>query len=164
MANDSDTLKHIEAAAKWVESCKSTLLLVGSVGNGKTTLARAVYYVLLDAIERQRGYCATTECRAMTARQLAEYAGTDEWDNIASSRVLLIDDVGTDSPEVLKYGQPYTPFEDMIYARYDNNLPTIISSNLTGAELKARYGERVMDRLTDMASVIKFTNRSYRGK
>ena len=56
--------------------------------------------------------------------------------------LLVLDDLGT---EALVYGQESLPF--ILYRRYERNLPTIITTNLTREGIQARYGERIADRL-----------------
>ena len=51
----------------------------------------------------------------------------------------------------------------MLYYRYDNQLFTIITSNLIGDEdIEKRYGERIADRFIEMFDLIGFENKSYR--
>ena len=46
--------------------------------------------------------------------------------------------------------------------RYDEQMPTMISTNLMPSEIRSKYGDRIADRLNEMAIVIVFKNASYR--
>ena len=45
--------------------------------------------------------------------------------------VLGLDDLGTEQSEVLDYGNVYTPVIDLLTKRYEEQLFTIITTNLT---------------------------------
>ena len=45
--------------------------------------------------------------------------------------VLGLDDLGTEPSEVLDYGNVYTPVIDLLTKRYEEQLFTIITTNLT---------------------------------
>lgn len=76
--------------------------------------------------------------------------------------MLAIDDLGTEPVEVLEYGNRLNPVIDLLYKRYDEQLFTIITTNLTPKEIRERYGERIADRLNEMAFRIVFDNETYR--
>ena len=50
----------------------------------------------------------------------------------------------------------------MLLYRYENRLLTIASTNFRPKDLTEFYGERVGDRLAEMAHIIKFNETSYR--
>ena len=82
---------------------------------------------------------------------------------------LFIDDLGTES--VQKNGQDAW-LQDIVYdilnKRYNKNLPTIFSSNLTFDDLKKDKGllPKTIDRIYEMTknAVISITDESYRKK
>jgi DNA replication protein DnaC len=51
---------------------------------------------------------------------------------------------------------------EIITKRYDWQKPLAITSNLSIAEIGNRYGERVADRIREMAEVITIKGNSYR--
>lgn len=65
----------------------------------------------------------------------------------------MIDDVGIEQVDVRKYGNIKSPFNEVIDARYFNNLSTIITTNLDNAALLEKYGERTSDRLREYAKI-----------
>lgn len=65
--------------------------------------------------------------------------------HFASLDLLIIDEVG------VQFGTPaeITILQEIINARYESILPTILISNLTFEQLKESIGERIVDRVTD---------------
>jgi DNA replication protein DnaC len=85
------------------------------------------------------------------------------FEQLKKAELLFIDDAGTEPSAIVKiWGNEVVPFTDMIYHRYERQLFTIITSNLTMPELSAKYGERIADRFEEMFDRIAFENNSYR--
>lgn len=76
--------------------------------------------------------------------------------------MLGIDDLGTEPSEVLDYGNIYTPVIDLLTKRYEEQLFTIITTNLTPQQIRRHYGDRIADRLNEMVKKIVFNNCTYR--
>ena len=73
-----------------------------------------------------------------------------------------IDDPGTESQEVMDFGNVVTPVIDLLTKRHDEQLFTIITTNLTPKQIREHYGDRIAERLNEMVEKIVFTNNSYR--
>ena len=76
---------------------------------------------------------------------------------------LTIDDLGTEPREIIEYGNVLSPIIDLISYRYEHQLPTIITSNLTPQQISEVYGKRIGDRLKETTEIVPFLNCSYRG-
>lgn len=76
--------------------------------------------------------------------------------------MLAIDDLGVEPVETQAYGNIYYPVIDVLTKRYDKQLFTMITTNLTPAEIRDKYGERIADRLNEMMAKIIFRNETYR--
>ena len=76
--------------------------------------------------------------------------------------MLAIDDFGTEPLEVMDYGNVLYPITDLLTTRYDRNLYTILTTNLTPQETRPRYGDRIADRLNEMMGKVIFANSTYR--
>ena len=85
-----------------------------------------------------------------------------QWHNLCGQRMLAIDDLGTEPLEIIDYGNVYYPTTDMLTMRYDRQLFTIITTNLTPQEIREKYGDRIADRLNEMMVKIVFENPTYR--
>lgn len=162
--SDSATESHIEKAAKWLTgNHKPGLLLHGTVGNGKSTLARAIGSLI--GVLYQSSYSGQRKTVwTVSALELADIAKNqpERFDKIKKAELLAIDDVGTEPSVVKVWGNEISPFVDTIYYRYDRQLFTIMTSNLNTEELANKYGERIADRFTEMFDRIAFENQSYR--
>lgn len=77
--------------------------------------------------------------------------------------ILAIDDLGTEPREIIEYGNVLSPIIDLISYRYEHQLPTIITSNLTPQQISELYGKRIGDRLKETTEIVPFLNGSYRG-
>ena len=86
----------------------------------------------------------------------------EDWKRLMHQDLLAIDDLGTEPREVMNYGNIINPTVDILTRRYENQLFTIISTNLTPPQISQVYGERIADRMREMMEVIPFTNSSYR--
>ncbi len=85
-----------------------------------------------------------------------------EWHNVARAPLLAIDDLGTEPREVMEFGNMTAPMRDLLEIRYDRSLPTLISTNMTPADITKRYGDRIGDRMREVMEVVRFRNGSYR--
>lgn len=162
--DDKATVEHLSKAAKWiVGNYKPGLLLYGSVGNGKTTLVRAI--IRLIGILYASSYSSERKGVAtVSALELANIAKqeTGRFDTLKAAELLAIDDVGVEPSIIKVWGNEISPFVDTIYYRYDRQLFTLMTSNLSEEQLADKYGERIADRFTEMFDKIHFENKTYR--
>ncbi|MFE1205683.1 ATP-binding protein [Streptomyces sp. NPDC058762] len=134
-----------------------SLLLLGPTGTGKTHQAYgALRYLAPTGINWR--WTATSSADLYAA--LRPRAGVDsetEFRRFAHARLLLLDDLGaaknSEWTEEINFR--------LINHRYENQLPTILTSNVLPKELLDRVGDRVSSRLIEMCDriVIKGTDR-----
>lgn len=165
---DANSYDHINAVAKWAtQKGKFGLLLSGSYGNGKSTLVRALQSVTSYVYDSKYPNAQPNDkvsLRIVNALDVSNAATHDQttFRRYSTSPFLAIDDVGLEPAEVMNYGNVINPLVQLITYRYDNLLPTIITTNLTPAQIREHYGERIADRFVEFFERIVFTNPSYR--
>jgi DNA replication protein DnaC len=143
------------------------LVLAGSVGCGKTTAAvGALRTEFQKRYDRQFSHYSR---RLWHARKLESDLlshvnfGADRKEalQLASCHTLIIlDDLGTEvAREVFQ-----ADLDLIIGAREANRRPTIITTNLAGEDLKARYSLRIVDRLRGWGRIVEIHGKSFRGR
>lgn len=136
-----------------IENIRKTrrgLYLWGPVGTGKT--------YALYAIKKYIQEMGIT-CRLHSAPEMFDLI-RDDFDHkdsfnleriLANRGVLMIDDLGAEKPSDWV---AETVFK-IVNKRYEEVLPTIITSNLELGELAPRFGDRIPSRLSEMCDIIK---------
>ena len=157
--------KQLSLMAEWLTTNdhRFCLLLCGRCGNGKSTLVKA-FQNLLNLLGLRDEYGNAIGFTIVDAREIAWMCRDrhQEWRALSRRNMLAIDDIGTEPVEIQDYGNHLNPVIDLFYKRYDEQLFTIITTNLTPKEIRERYGERIADRLNEMAFRIVFDNDTYR--
>ena len=152
------------------ETDKFGLLICGKVGNGKSTMARAIRKVVNDMVDDGRittgerftwDYLAMVDAREMVRTYIRDYE--EEFRLLKSRRYLIIDDLGTDQTDVMLFGTKFNPFMELLDYRYEHLLPTIIVTNLSASGISEKYGDpRLPDRMREMFKIIVFEDNSFR--
>lgn len=127
-----------------------TLLMFGSSGLGKTYLLRCIH-----ARAREMGVptlCITANQLIRTARKAMFSRDQEDLDALYETELLLIDDLGT---EPMIEGVTVEQLFNLINERQNDRLCTVLSTNLTLNEIKARYTERIFSRLYDTQGCLK---------
>ena len=148
--------------AEGASTCGKGLLLVGRPGQGKTALALTIIQEIirtlpLDAFAVADGKSLVKPCYFTTFSDVVALKGslinesTDEAqrlflglhgncdDDAYNIRVLVIDDVGKEHTSAS--GWQSTLLHDILRARFNNGLPTIVTTNLPVKAWEAEYGE-----------------------
>lgn len=124
-----------------------SLLLLGPTGVGKTHAAYGAMREL--AVSGVRGRWEATAAADLYAA-LRPRHGIDseaEFRHYRDANLLLVDDLGaerkpTEFTEEINFR--------LVNHRYEHHLPTLFTSNVSGAELRERLGDRVTSRLREM--------------
>ena len=142
------------------------LFMPGSVGNGKTTMLKAIRNLLVYLVDKGViNYCEGDKYpRFVTAREMANIAkNPNDFRALKSAKYLLIDDLCEEPVEVISYGNYIYPFIELLEYRYDQMLTTIISSNFNAEGISEKYqNARLKDRMKEMFKIISFVEESFR--
>ena len=145
-------------------SKKFGLMFCGLCGNGKTTWAKALQ-LLVSGLNLKNPtnnlYYVFPLCNAKDLAMRSK-GNNNDWRNVMRYQLMIVDNLGTEPREVMEFGNVYTPLIDLITTRYEEQLYTIFTTNLTPAQLEEKYGKRIVDRLNEMVEKVVFENESYR--
>lgn len=166
---NADTPEKQNALLKTKELCRciikketaSNLIMTGGVGTGKTHLANSM---VIDLTDNNKD-CGRVNLIDMVRRlkdtwnKNSEESEKEVLEIYSSCDLLIIDEVGvqfnSDTEKMFVF--------DVINSRYEEELPTVIVSNLDINGVKEIIGERCIDRLReDGGKVIAFNWNSYR--
>ena len=148
---------------------KDNILIVGSVGTGKTHLA----YSIVNALEEKRTgysnpsfrYYSEDKVKYCTIKSIIDNIKASWKDPSASEMweycnkpLLIIDEIG------VQYGtdSERTELYEVFNRRYEGMLPIIAISNHDEAALLKILGQRIFDRLTGGAKIFTLSGKSYR--
>lgn len=160
-----------EPAVEFMCNTHKGAILMGTIGTGKTTSMRIweqVNYMLLNnnniskfGKERMPGIIST---RQIQMRFSAE--GDSFLLELSEQNFICIDDLGSEAVLVNQYGTKSDPIASLLFLRYEkwqqHKSRTYATSNLTKDQLKARYGERLFDRMNEMFTFIVMKGESKR--
>lgn len=125
---------------------RSSMIITGKVGTGKTMICQAMVNNLIDH-KRCKMIKLIDMIREIkdTWRRDSNISEIDLLARYASYDLLIIDEIG------IQFGSDTEGMFvfDVIDGRYQNMLPTVIISNLNIDGVKEKMGERVIDRLRD---------------
>lgn len=152
---------------------RSSLLLYGGVGTGKTWLATAVFKDRLAWMEKQNTvqFCVRAFWRRhsdITREVQATYSDPSTSSDLVikkyqEARLLLIDDFG-DMESGKESDDKRQIMLEILDHRNSAQLPTLLTSNLELSEMKDKWGERLFARVTEMAAVVPLQGQDLRMK
>jgi DNA replication protein DnaC len=162
--------EHIKKIAELFTSptYKFGIMLCGGVGNGKSTMMKALQSLLiqLDIRITHNTSFETLGMKIISAKELGRQIRVDPKNSLRYQELTMlgIDDLGEEEATMMDYGNRVTPVIDLLSYRYDQMLFTMVTTNLTPKQIRSTYGDRIADRFNEMMRVIIFTNPSYRGQ
>lgn len=84
----------------------------------------------------------------------------DEMNRLLRASRLVIDDLGTEFQDTK--GNFMAILDEVVDVRYDHSRPTVITTNLDAEAFKARYGERIADRIREKGAFVSIDSASMR--
>lgn len=141
----------------YADGGRRNLILSGPVQTGKTWEACAV------AIRLLRRFIPVTIVEVPDLMDELRPGGDDAGAGLApykATPVLVLDDLGAEKSSEWTAQQLYA----IVNSRYKNLLPTVVTTNLGGAEFVERYDSRLTRRLTEDAITVRLTERITPGR
>lgn len=141
------------------------LFFIGPPGTGKSLLAAMILNELILTARMPCRYVKISrdffqQLRSTFNNDSSTYGRTETvFNEIASQEILVIDDFGIQSDSEWEQRTLY----DLIDARYENDLPTIITSNIDLNQVRTLFKGRIYSRFAEMLHTVEFFNvRDYR--
>jgi DNA replication protein DnaC len=148
---------------QYLDPTKKIIVVAGGFGLGKTFFLRCF---------ASNPYQSFHFARAKELEELVKNGGFDQFQSTAYNWIrptstaeyyrqtrlaLFVDDIGTEETEAKSYGNVNNVVQMIIEHRYEKmryqgNMHLILSTNNNIGELKAKYGDRVYDRLMETAT------------
>ena len=160
--------EHIKKIAELFTSptYKFGIMLCGGVGNGKSTMMKALQSLLiqLDIRITHNTSFETLGMKIISAKELGRLIRVDPNKLLQYQDVnmLGIDDLGEEEATMMDYGNRVTPVIDLLSHRYDRMLFTMVTTNLTPKQIRSTYGDRIADRFNEMMLIIPYETPSFR--
>ena len=168
VANDEAQLRALTLAREYaanfaaIRERGNCLLLVGGPGTGKTHLACAILGQVITA-GHSGLFLTVSEGLRLIRSTYSPGASQNEaqvFETLTGPDLLVLDEVGVGIGNDAKRR---AMLFDVLNARYGEMRPTILIGNLTAAEMEDYLGERIMERLMDLGSImVPFTWSSHR--
>lgn len=142
------------------DSNEKNLLFSGPTGVGKTFMAGCIAMELMN-----RGYTVLYQTAPALFNTIYEYryntANNDDWEpaiynNILQSDLLIIDDLGTESPSGMRYAELLNIIDTRLANDTRKPCKTIISTNIDLKKLFDYYDERIVSRITGGFDIFRF--------
>lgn len=168
---DEKQQKAISTIGNWLttKGYKSGILLQGAMGNGKTTMLRALRklishldlsdLILPGANSERKLNLWVVDATKISSSYLED---RDLFQRYKEATFLAVDDLGVENDVVRQYGNLHSPFGELLSYRYENRLPTIITTNLLTEHIEKIYGTRIAERIMEMTKKIVFSDYNYR--
>ena len=144
-----------EQCEKWADRYPRTeqrdVLISGGSGLGKTFLLRSMANRL---IEHDQNVLSVSAYTFLQLARKSFFEGDSGMKDLTDVPVLMLDDLGS---EPLMQNITVEQLFNLINERQSRGLSTVISTNLTLAELRERYTERVASRLNNPKNCLVLT-------
>lgn len=147
--------KAISFVKKWIDT-DDWLLMSGVAGTGKTGLSICAYKAMVD--KGIHSTFARTPLLLQQEKETFDPKSPSVVGPLSNVEFLVLDDIGAERGTEWAV----TTLRDLLITRYDRKLRTVITTNLTSEEFAKCYGERLADRLGEVAVLMVMTNKSLR--
>lgn len=151
-------VKAIRAAQNFVDECRKNpnalgIMFTGPVGSGKTFLAAAIANELMESQHQVLFLVVPDLLDELRATFKSEVNEFDLLDTARTIPILILDDLGAHNYTDWTRNRLYS----IINYRMNEQLPTIITSNLTLEEMEEYLGVRTTSRIIQATRIFRLT-------
>ena len=136
---------------------EKNLLFTGNTGLGKTFISNCI-----DKEMIHKGKIVIYQTAPIMLDSIIDYRfgknniSTDYYNDLLNCDLLIIDDLGAESTNSLKFTELFTIINTRLLNQEHSPLKTIISTNLTLQNLFAAYDERIISRIVGYYNICRF--------
>lgn len=138
---------------KFNGNLKRGILLIGSYGNGKTTLLKIIGRLIEDNSNKIIEFIS---CQNL-------HTSIDDIERYYK-KPLILDELGKEVLEVNNYGTKRSPIIEILSQRYINNAFTLSSANYNIETFIEMYGGYIVERMEEMFNIFIVKGESFRKK
>lgn len=150
-AGDYRWLPAYDEIVEWIAGNNGRgLLCVGNYGLGKTVICTKILPAMFDAW----GWDYIIVSAYEMSRKIDEMKRHD---------IVVVDDFGVEGEAVI-YGERRHIFNELVDFAEREGVLLILTSNLTGEEMRMKYGVRTLDRLRQITRAVVFQGESLRSE
>lgn len=136
---------------------QKNLLFIGNTGLGKTFLSNCIAYELLKKGKTILYQSSNTMLDSIIDYKFSKENNSDNiYDNILNTDLLIIDDLGTENINSLKFAELFNIINTRLLNQNKKITKTIISTNLSIDNLFKNYDERIVSRLVGYYDICRF--------
>lgn len=157
-AHHESAIKAMRASQSFVEECRKNphvlgIMFTGPVGSGKTYLAAAIANELMEAQQQVLFLVVPDLLDELRATYKSDVNEFDLLDTARTIPILILDDLGAHNYTDWTRNRLYS----IINYRMNDQLPTIITSNLTLEEMEEYLGVRTTSRIIQSTRIFRLT-------
>lgn len=136
---------------------EKNLLFTGNTGLGKTFLSNCIAYELLKKGNTVLYQSAGTMLDSIIDFKFGKEENSENiYDNILNVDLLIIDDLGTENINSLKFAELFNIINSRLLNQNHHITKTLISTNLSIDNLFKTYDERIVSRLVGYYNICRF--------
>ena len=156
-----DNIKNIKEIAdsfvnNFDNATEKNLLLLGNTGLGKTFLSNCIANELLKQGKTVLYQTAPVMLDTIIDYRFNKPGTTNIYDNILDVDLLIIDDLGTECMNSMKFSELFNVINTRLLNQNNHITKTIISTNLNLKELSEKYDERIFSRFVGFYNICRF--------
>lgn len=164
-----DNIKNIkEIASSFINNfdnpTEKNLLFLGNTGLGKTFLSNCIANELLNKGKTVLYQTAPVMLDTIIDYRFNKPNATNIYDNILDVDLLIIDDLGTECMNSMKFSELFNVINTRLLNQNNHITKTIISTNLNLKELSEKYDERIFSRFVGFYNICRFFGEDIRFK